>query len=72
MILGSFYWGYIITHIPGGILAEKFGGKYVFSGGLLAAGILTILTPMAVHLGKFEKRGVFCFNNSLEIDLNVC
>ncbi|KAF5280927.1 hypothetical protein FQA39_LY17933 [Lamprigera yunnana] len=28
LILSSFYWGYIITHMPGGILAEKFGGKY--------------------------------------------
>jgi MFS family permease len=30
LILGSFYWGYIITQIPGGWLAAKFGGKHVF------------------------------------------
>lgn len=27
VILGSFYWGYIITQIPGGLLAKRFGGK---------------------------------------------
>lgn len=23
IILGAFFWGYVITHIPGGILSEK-------------------------------------------------
>lgn len=27
-ILSSFYIGYVITHIPGGLVAEKFGGKW--------------------------------------------
>ena len=25
VILSSFYWGYIITHIPGGMVVEKLG-----------------------------------------------
>ncbi|KAL4709892.1 hypothetical protein ACJJTC_003855 [Scirpophaga incertulas] len=28
LLLSAFYYGYVITHLPGGILAEKFGGKW--------------------------------------------
>lgn len=35
IILGSFFYGYVLTQIPGGRLAETFGGKLVFGlGGL--------------------------------------
>lgn len=51
MILGSFYIGYILTHVPGGILAERFGGKYTLSIGILSTAIFTILTPPAVEYG---------------------
>ncbi len=30
IILGSFFYGYILTQIPGGWLATKFGGKRIF------------------------------------------
>lgn len=51
MILASFYIGYVITHVPGGILAEKFGGKYTLSLGILSTAIFTLLTPFAVEYG---------------------
>ena len=50
--MSSFYWGYAITHIPGGMLAEKFGGKYTLALGILSTAIFTLLTPLAVELGK--------------------
>ena len=28
IILGCFFWGYIITQIPGGYLGQKIGGKW--------------------------------------------
>jgi ACS family sodium-dependent inorganic phosphate cotransporter-like MFS transporter 5 len=36
-----------------GTLAERFGAKWVFGGGLLGAAILTLLTPIAAktHVG---------------------
>ena len=36
-----------------GILAEKYGAKWIFGCGLLIAGILTLLTPLAArtHVG---------------------
>ncbi|XP_055920216.1 putative inorganic phosphate cotransporter isoform X2 [Eupeodes corollae] len=51
LILSSFYWGYIITHIPGGILAEKFGGKWTLCLGILSTAIFTLLTPLAIRMG---------------------
>lgn len=52
IILSSFFWGYVITHIPGGLLAEKFGGKYVLSLGILSTAIFTLLTPVIIDWGK--------------------
>ncbi|CAB4014344.1 sialin-like, partial [Paramuricea clavata] len=49
LILGSFFFGYITTQIPGGFLASKYGGKSLFGGGILLASILTMLTPVATR-----------------------
>ena len=51
LVLGAFYWGYIITQIPGGLLAEKYGGKYVFGGGVLLTAICSMFTPLAARHG---------------------
>lgn len=51
VILSSFYWGYIITHIPGGMMVERLGGKITFFAGIAATSILTILTPGSIELG---------------------
>ncbi|PNF21048.1 hypothetical protein B7P43_G08414, partial [Cryptotermes secundus] len=52
LILSSFFWGYVITHLPGGMLAEKFGGKYALGLGILSTAIFTLLTPLAaIHGG---------------------
>ena len=49
-ILGAFFYGYICTQIPGGWLAEKFGGKLVFGFGVLCTAVLTLMTPVAARL----------------------
>lgn len=51
VILSSFYWGYIITHIPGGVLVERFGGKVLLLAGIVATSVLTCLTPVSITLG---------------------
>ncbi|XP_030245781.1 putative inorganic phosphate cotransporter [Drosophila navojoa] len=50
-ILGSFYIGYIITHLPGGILADRFGAKWVLAIGMLISALTTCLTPVAIMYG---------------------
>ncbi|KAM7352154.1 uncharacterized protein ACRADG_004794 [Cochliomyia hominivorax] len=51
LILSSFYIGYIVTHIPGGLLAEKFGGKWTLGLGILSTAFFTLITPIAITEG---------------------
>lgn len=45
---------HIQTHIPGGVLAEKYGGKWVLSLGIFSTAIFTFLTPLAIEYGAFN------------------
>ena len=45
MILGAFYYGYMVTQIPGGMIAEKYGGKWLFGLGIFGTALLSLLTP---------------------------
>ena len=49
-VLGCFFWGYILTELPGGRLAELIGGRRVFGHSMLWASLLTLFTPLAAHL----------------------
>lgn len=40
-----------MTHIPGGLLAEKFGGKWTLSLGILSTAFFTVITPLAIIKG---------------------
>lgn len=37
LMLGSFFWGYVLTELPGGRLAEIIGGRRVFGYSMLFA-----------------------------------
>lgn len=49
LILGSFFYGYIVTQLPGGWLGSQFGGKYLFGFGVLLTSVVTMFTPAAAH-----------------------
>lgn len=51
VILSAFYYGYIFTHIPGGLLAQRYGGKHTLGVGILLTGIFTMLTPWVAEHG---------------------
>ncbi|KAL7158758.1 hypothetical protein ABFS83_02G164500 [Erythranthe nasuta] len=51
LIQSSFFWGYLLTQIVGGIWADKVGGKLVLGFGVVWWSIATILTPIAAKLG---------------------
>lgn len=40
--------------MPGGIIAEKFGGKYSLGLGILSTAIFTLLTPWVVGFGDYK------------------
>ncbi|CAH0751339.1 unnamed protein product [Diatraea saccharalis] len=50
IILGSFFYGYVLTQVPGGRIAEIFGGKLVYGVGVLLTAIFTILSPIAAYV----------------------
>lgn len=49
LILGCFFWGYIAMQLPGGLLADRYGGKYVFGLGVFFTGIFSLFTPIAAR-----------------------
>lgn len=55
-ILGSYYWGYLVTNIPGGILSERYGAKHVVNGGFSVCIISTLITPCLLFysLGEWK------------------
>ncbi|KAB7505360.1 putative inorganic phosphate cotransporter [Armadillidium nasatum] len=53
IILGSFFWGYIVTNPIGGRLGDIFGGKKVFFFGVLFTSLLTLLIPLASYISPY-------------------
>ncbi|EEF50543.1 ascorbate transporter, chloroplastic isoform X2 [Ricinus communis] len=51
LIQSSFFWGYLMTQIVGGIWADKIGGKLVLGFGVVWWSIATVLTPIAARIG---------------------
>ncbi|KAJ6670709.1 SOLUTE CARRIER FAMILY 17 [Salix viminalis] len=51
LIQSSFFWGYLLTQIAGGIWADKVGGKKVLGFGVIWWSVATILTPVAAKVG---------------------
>lgn len=47
IIQSAFFWGYVLTQIPGGYLADKYGGKQVLAVGVVVWSAMTLLTPIA-------------------------
>ncbi|XP_067947012.1 sialin-like isoform X3 [Watersipora subatra] len=48
-VLSSFFYGYLVTQIPGGYLSGRFGGKKVMLVGMTVYGLVTVLTPAAAR-----------------------
>ncbi|XP_065836109.1 sialin-like isoform X1 [Oscarella lobularis] len=49
IILSAFYVGYVLTQVPFGLLAARYGSKRIFGGGVLCASLLSLLTPVAAY-----------------------
>lgn len=49
LVLGSFFYGYILTVLPGGVLAEQFGPKWLIGLGVVITSLLSMVLPAAAH-----------------------
>ena len=46
----SFFWGYIVTQIPGGFLAAKFSPSFLFGTAIFCSSCLNMLLPTATAI----------------------
>lgn len=51
VVQSAFFWGYVLTQIPGGYVADRFGGKHVLAVGVVSWSLMTLLTPVAASSG---------------------
>uniref|UniRef100_A0A1B0DEL4 Major facilitator superfamily (MFS) profile domain-containing protein n=1 Tax=Phlebotomus papatasi TaxID=29031 RepID=A0A1B0DEL4_PHLPP len=53
IILGCFYWWYVVAQVAGGVATQRFGTKAVFGWSQLATALCSLLIPMGarMHLG---------------------
>lgn len=50
LVLGAFFYGYIVTQIPGGYLAGRYGGKWLFGLGIFCTSVFSLITPIAAEI----------------------
>jgi MFS family permease len=50
-VMSSFFIGYLLTQVPGGLLSGRFGGKHVLACGVILWSLFTALTPPAAYAG---------------------
>ena len=53
LVFSSFFIGYLIMQLLGGILANKFGGDRVLLAAVLVWSLATLFTPAATYIGFF-------------------
>ncbi|XP_050326861.1 putative inorganic phosphate cotransporter [Bactrocera neohumeralis] len=54
LLLSSFFWGYFLTQIPGGQLAQRFGGKKMLFFSVGVSAFLALFTPYSAQLGDWQ------------------
>lgn len=47
--MGSFYIGYVLSHLPGAWLCERIGPKFVAAAAQIAAVSVTLITPIVAN-----------------------
>jgi len=49
LVLGAFFYGYVVFQVPGGRMAEMYGTKKVLGYSMLMTSLLGLLTPLAAY-----------------------
>lgn len=60
LVNSSFFWGYLLTQIAGGVWADRLGGKLVLGLGVLWWSLATAATPLAAQAGLPALLAVRC------------
>ncbi|GBP98050.1 Putative inorganic phosphate cotransporter [Eumeta japonica] len=54
VVLSSFFWGYVVLQIPGGVMATRFGGARLILACVGINSLVTLLLPLAGFYGGWE------------------
>ncbi|XP_078603154.1 putative transporter slc-17.2 [Branchiostoma floridae x Branchiostoma japonicum] len=68
VLLGSYFYGYIVTQVLGGLLEQRFGGKIVYGTSMLVTGALNALSPVASRTSPWA---MFAVRFSMRLVSNV-
>nr|AKN21528.1 slc17a-5 [Schmidtea mediterranea] len=49
IILGVFFWGYLVTQIPAGMLVQRFSPKWILFGFMMLSSLSVMFTPLAAR-----------------------
>lgn len=52
LVDSSFFWGYMITQVPGGFLASFFPANRIFGIAICTSAVLNMTVPGAMHLNN--------------------
>ncbi|XP_014280492.1 putative inorganic phosphate cotransporter isoform X2 [Halyomorpha halys] len=58
LILSSFFWGYVINNVPAGLLAERWGVKWVLGISIFTSTCTTLIIPIVSR--TFGSWGLIC------------
>lgn len=50
VILGAYYYGYIVTNVNAGQLAEWLGVKWLLSGAMIISAVLSLVAPSSAYI----------------------
>ncbi|KAK3920646.1 Vesicular glutamate transporter 1, partial [Frankliniella fusca] len=50
MVDSSFFWGYLVTQVPGGFLASKYPATRIFGLAIVTSSVLNLLVPGATEI----------------------
>lgn len=53
LILGAFFWGYMVLQIPAGQIGVKVGAKKVIAYSMFPVSILTLLSPVSARTSPY-------------------
>lgn len=53
-IQSSFYWGLILTQVPGSFLCRKFGAKITMFISTFGSAVLSVITPVCIPFGGWQ------------------
>lgn len=50
LILSAYFWGYMVSLLPGGRMSELLSAKWVMNGSVLLNVVASILSPIAANI----------------------